>query len=116
MLLWLLRQPCLGRNVSLVAAVMLVQNAARALNAAWGVPYSSIELTPMIGGNDITREVFKLSDVQVVTQFARASGLAGLHLWSLDRDTDCPPGPASPTCNSYGQAGVLGFTRAFMAS
>ncbi|KAJ9522678.1 hypothetical protein QJQ45_019762, partial [Haematococcus lacustris] len=39
-------------------------NAARALNAAWGVPYSSIELTPMIGGNDITSEVFKLSDVQ----------------------------------------------------
>ena len=29
-------------------------------------------------------------------------------------DNDCAPGSASPTCNSYGQAGTLGFTQRFV--
>jgi chitinase len=87
--------------------------AAINLNATYAVPFNRIELTPMIGGNDSIGETFTLQDVATVQTFVKAKGLAGLHIWSLDRDKDCPPGSASPICNSYGAAGPLGFTKAF---
>ncbi|WP_211251623.1 glycosyl hydrolase family 18 protein [Andreprevotia chitinilytica] len=85
------------------------------LHNQYGVPYSQIEVTPMIGGNDSAGETFTLADVATVSNFAKQNGLAGVHIWSLDRDNDCAPGSASPTCNSYGQAGRLGFTKAFLS-
>jgi chitodextrinase len=90
--------------------------AAVNLHNYYGVPYSQIELTPMIGGNDTQDETFSLADVTTVANFAKANGLAGVHYWSLDRDTDCAPGFASPTCNSYGQAGNWGFANRFIAN
>jgi hypothetical protein len=89
--------------------------AANSLHNSFGVPYNQIELTPMIGGNDTIDEVFTLADVATITAFAQQVGLAGLHYWSLDRDNDCAPGYASPTCNSYGAAGTLGYTNAFIS-
>ena len=91
-------------------------NAAESLHSYWNVPYNLIELTPMIGGNDIVANVFTLADVSTVSAYALSKGLSALHYWSFDRDVDCPPGPASPTCNTYGSAGVLGFGKAFLAS
>jgi len=88
--------------------------ASESLHTFWNVPYSSIELTPMIGGNDSTDEIFTLADVATVSAYAKTKGLGGVHHWSLDRDIDCAPGYASSTCNSYGQAGTLGFTKAFV--
>jgi chitinase len=87
--------------------------AAINLHSFYNVPYSQIELTPMIGGNDVQDETFTLNDVTTVVDFAKKNGLAGLHYWSFDRDTDCAPGYASPICNSYGKSGVLGFAKAF---
>ncbi|MBW8760433.1 MAG: glycosyl hydrolase [Burkholderiales bacterium] len=72
-----------------------IQSAVN-LHNYWGVPYSQIEITPMIGGNDATA--------------------SGIHFWSLDRDKDCAPGYASATCNSYGSAGNWGFTNAFIGA
>lgn len=90
-------------------------NAAESLHRIYGVPYSSIELTPMIGGNDVIDNVFTLADTATITAYALRVGLGGLHHWSLDRDLDCAAGSwASPTCNSYGTAGPLGFTNAFL--
>lgn len=89
--------------------------AAYNLHGKWGVPYSNIELTPMIGGNDATTEVFTLADADTVARFALQNGLAGVHYWSYDRDTDCSPGPASSTCNSLGTAGTYGFLKRFLA-
>ncbi len=88
--------------------------AAYNLHDKWGVPYANIELTPMIGGNDVSAEVFTLSDADTVARFASAQGLAGVHYWSYDRDIDCPPGSASPTCNSMGGAGAHGFLKRFL--
>lgn len=88
--------------------------AAISLHNYWGVPYNRIELTPMIGGNDVIGETFSLADVDEMTAWAKQNGLAGIHYWSLDRDTDCPPGYASPICNSYGQAGNWGFSNRFI--
>lgn len=89
-------------------------NAAESLHSLQGVPYSSIELTPMIGGNDVQEEVFSLANAQTLSAYAKSKGLGGVHFWSFDRDTDCPPGSASSTCNSYGSAGNLGFTNTFL--
>jgi hypothetical protein len=90
--------------------------ASELLHSGYGVPYSQIEITPMIGGNDTQGETFTLADVATVSSYALQKGLAGVHFWSFDRDTDCAPGSASPICNSYGQAGRLGFTTAFLSA
>ena len=87
--------------------------AAKGTQAQYGIPYDRIEVTPMIGGNDTAGEVFTLQDVATLKSFAAEVGLAGLHWWSLDRDVDCAAGSASPTCNSYGKGGTLGFAKAF---
>jgi ABC-type transporter lipoprotein component MlaA len=90
-------------------------NSAVNLHNYWGVPYGQIEITPMIGGNDAQDEVFTIADVATVSSFVAANKVSGVHFWSLDRDRDCAPGYASPTCNSYGQAGTWGFTNAFIS-
>ena len=91
-----------------------IQSAVN-LHNYWGVPYSQIEITPMIGGNDATDEVFTIANVDTLSSWAKANGIAGIHFWSLDRDVDCPAGSASATCNSYGSAGTWGFTNRFIS-
>jgi chitinase len=88
--------------------------AAYNLADHWGVPYSAIELTPMIGGNDTQGETFTLADADAITDFALSKKMAGIHYWSYDRDVDCPAGAASPTCNSMGGAGTRGFLKRFL--
>jgi hypothetical protein len=92
--------------------------AAYNLHDHWAVPYANIELTPMIGGNDVSGEALTLADAQTVARFAVSQGLAGVHYWSYDRDTDCPVGAASSTCNSMGDgyAGDYGYLKAFLGS
>ena len=90
-------------------------NSAVNLHNYWGVPYGQIEITPMIGGNDATDEVFTIANVDTLSTWVKANGIAGIHFWSLDRDVDCAPGSASATCNSYGSAGTWGFTNAFIS-
>ena len=89
--------------------------AAYNLHDRYGVPYANIELTPMIGGNDAQTEHFTLTDTDTTAAFAIAQPLAGVHYWSYDRDTDCPEGAASPTCNSLGGVGAHGFLARFIA-
>ncbi len=92
--------------------------AAYDLHDRWGVPYSNIELTPMIGGNDVTSELFTLADADTVAAFALGHGLAGVHYWSYDRDVDCARGSASATCNSsgVGAAGPHGYLLRFLTA
>ena len=92
--------------------------AAESLKSAYGVAYSRIELTPMIGGNDVIDEHFTIANAQSMSSWALAKGLAGVHYWSFDRDRDCARGYASSTCNSLGvpSAGTLGFFKAFLSA
>jgi hypothetical protein len=69
------------------SAIQAVQN----LEHSYGVPASKIELTPDIGVNDTVSETFTLTDVDTITNYAKANGLAGLHFWSLDRDNSSTP-------------------------
>lgn len=90
--------------------------AAYNLHDKWGVPYSGIELTPMIGHNDAAGEELTLQDTDTIASFALSQGLAGVHYWSYDRDVDCAVGAASPTCNSMGTgyAGAHGYLSRFL--
>jgi ABC-type proline/glycine betaine transport system substrate-binding protein len=90
--------------------------AAYNLRDKWGVPFTAIELTPMIGVNDVAGEKVTLADVDAIAAFAVAQSLAGVHYWSYDRDADCTVGAASPTCNSMGEAyaGPSGYLERFL--
>jgi hypothetical protein len=57
-----------------------------------------IGLTPMIGMNDDTNEIFDLKAAQQVVAFAKQYGLGRISMWSLNRDQEAPraPWPTSP--------------------
>jgi len=93
--------------------------AAQDLHNYYGVPYNQIEVTPMIGGNDNHDEIFTIADAGIVSSFALANNLGGIHFWAFSRDKDCAAtandGTSSDTCNNYGKAGTLGYTNAFIS-
>jgi hypothetical protein len=93
------------------SAIQAVQN----LEHTYGIPASKIAVTPMIGMNDATTETFTTADVNTLTSYAAGNGLAGLHFWSLDRDTPCSDTYASPTCNSVSSTTPLQYTKAFLS-
>ena len=88
--------------------------AARNLNARHAVRLQRIELTPMLGVNDVVANVFTLDDARTLARFVRDNGLAGVHFWSLDRDTACPPGVSgvSSMCSGLKGVAAFGFTAA----
>ena len=93
------------------SAIQAVKN----LEHTYGIPASKIAVTPMIGLNDNTSETFTPADVDALTTYATGNGLAGLHLWSLDRDTPCSDDYASPTCNSVSGTTALEYTDRFLS-
>ncbi|MFI1941732.1 cellulose binding domain-containing protein [Streptomyces purpureus] len=81
--------------------------------AAW----KTVAVTPMIGVNDVTTEIFKVEDATQLVEFARQKGLGWLSMWSSTRDKQCAAGAvnrAEPTCSSILQQ-PLAFTKAFAA-
>ncbi len=88
--------------------------AALNLRDRWQVPLKQVELTAMPGVNDVVHNVFTLEDAARLAQDARRHGLAGIHYWSLDRDTPCaaPQAAASATCSGVEQA-PLAFGEVF---
>src|SRR6202042_1469940 len=95
------------------SAIQAVKN----LEHTYGVSASKIAVTPMIGLNDNTSETFTTADVAPLTSYAASNGLAGLHFWSLDRDTPCATTQtyASPTCNSVSGTTALQYTNRFLS-
>jgi chitinase len=89
--------------------------AAENLNALHGVAFSQIELTPMIGVNDVPLNDFTLDDARVIARYSANKGLAGIRFWSLDRDQPCsrPPSGASPHCSGFETVPALGYSAAF---
>src|SRR6201996_1050132 len=95
------------------SAIQAVKN----LEHTYGIAASKIAVTPMIGLNDNATETFTPADVDTLTSYAKSNGLAGLHIWSLDRDTPCASatGYASPTCNSESGTTPLEFDNRFLS-
>ncbi|MER7106296.1 glycoside hydrolase family 18 protein [Streptomyces sp. NPDC000229] len=81
--------------------------------AAW----KTVAVTPMIGVNDVTTEIFKVDDATQLVDFAKSKGLGWLSMWSSTRDKQCAAGAvnhADATCSSILQQ-PLAFTKAFAA-
>src|SRR5580700_9936127 len=93
------------------------EQAVKNLEHTYGVPASKIAVTPMIGRNDVSSETFTAADVDTLTKYVAGNGLAGLHFWSLDRDTPCATTTtyASPTCNSVSGTTALEYTNRFLS-
>jgi hypothetical protein len=94
------------------SAIQAVKN----LEHTYGIAAGKIAVTPMIGLNDNTAETFTAADVDTLTNYVKSNGLAGLHFWSLDRDTPCATTTtyASPTCNSVSGTTALEYTNRFL--
>ncbi|MGP4000982.1 cellulose binding domain-containing protein [Streptomyces sp. 8N706] len=78
--------------------------------AAW----KAVAVTPMIGVNDVTTEIFKVEDAKQLVTFAESKNLGWLSMWSSTRDKQCPGGEknsADATCSSILQD-ELAFTKA----
>jgi len=82
-------------------------------SAAW----KAVAVTPMIGVNDVTTEIFKVDDATQLVDFARSKDMGWLSLWSATRDKQCPGGTrptADATCSSVLQD-ANAFSKAFAA-
>jgi len=90
--------------------------AAQNVHRKYKVPYAQIELTPMIGVNDVVSNVFTLDDARTLGKAVRSMKLAGLHFWSFDRDRPCsePTTGASAVCSTT-PAEPLAYHKAFTA-
>jgi hypothetical protein len=96
-------------------AVQAAQNTLSFVRSVWpGDGYANIGVTPMIGQNDDSAEVFTEADAQTLVGFAKSNGLGRLAFWSVDRDQPCG-GSASglPACSEISQQ-PLDFTKIFV--
>ncbi|MGC5361764.1 cellulose binding domain-containing protein [Streptomyces sp. DT24] len=79
--------------------------------------WKTVAVTPMIGVNDVSTEIFTVEDATQLVKFAQEKRLGWLAMWSGTRDKPCAGG-AKPTadasCSSIVQE-PLAFTKAFGA-
>jgi hypothetical protein len=74
-----------------------------------------VGVTPMIGLNDVSPEVFTLDDASTLVSAAQLNGTAFLAFWSVTRDQQCPGRPVvSATCSGIVQS-PWDFTKIFKA-
>jgi hypothetical protein len=88
------------------AATATDAQVASALGISDDAAWSKVAVTPMIGVNDTSDEVFTAANAQQLATFAAGKHLAWLSMWSAARDTECSGGAASfaqPTCSSIVQ-------------
>ncbi len=77
--------------------------------------WAKMAVTPMIGVNDQSDEIFTVADATKLVAFARTKHLAWLGFWSLGRDHQCSQGAVSyadATCSSILQSNYA-FSSAF---
>jgi hypothetical protein len=91
------------------AAEQAIAATAPQLESVFGVSssaaYGMLGVTPMIGQNDTSGEIFTLADASEVESYAAQQGLAWTSFWSEGRDNDGCPGDtsASSTCSGVTQ-------------
>jgi len=95
-----------------IQAATSLFNQLKTLYTANGITKTDAELwymvgvTPMIGLNDVTTEIFYQSDAQVLLNFANQNHIGLLAQWSANRDKECDGGAVnyvSPSCSSIVQ-------------
>ena len=78
-------------------AIQAAQNTYSQLTSLYGqfgqtFGWDNLGVTPMIGVNDVTSEIFKPTDAQQLKTFAEQKGLGMLSMWSIGRDHPAPTG------------------------
>lgn len=77
--------------------------------------WNMLELTPMIGKNSMPNEIFTLTDVDNLREFAKEKNIHHLSMWSINRDHPCAYSHVSPTCTSNNlQTEDYEFAKRFM--
>lgn len=61
--------------------------------------WQMIEVTPMIGVNDVSVEQFTLANAHDLYLFAKQNQLAGLAMWAINRDKPCPDKTTNTFCS-----------------
>jgi hypothetical protein len=101
------------------AAISAAQGTFSIARTIWpSFGYGNLGITPMIGQNDQSGEIFTIANAQSVVSFANSNGVGRLAFWSIGRDQQCPGGAgggASPNCSSISQS-TLQFTGIFNGS
>jgi hypothetical protein len=88
------------------AATATDAQVATAMGISDDDAWSKVAVTPMIGVNDTSDEIFTVANAQQLAAFAAGKHLAWLSMWSAARDTECSGGAASfaqATCSSIVQ-------------
>ena len=95
-------------------AIDAAKGTLKFLKKVWpSASYSMVGVTPMIGQNDDSAEVFSESNAQQLVSFADSSHLGRLAFWSVDRDQPCSGGVSGlPECSEISQQ-PLAFTKIF---
>ena len=78
----------IAAGTSLFAQLKSVYGAAKTDAQLWNM----VGLTPMIGLNDVTTEVFDQQEAREVLAFAQQKGIGRIAFWSLNRDRQNPTG------------------------
>jgi len=78
--------------------------------------WAKIGLTPMIGINEISTDIFELDDAKAFADFAAANHVGRMSMWSDNRDTPCPAGTATPAVATHVCSGVAQEAGAFGAA
>jgi len=89
------------------AATATDAQVASAMGISDAAAWSKVAVTPMIGVNDTSDEIFTVANAQQLAAFAASKHLAWLSMWSAARDAQCAGGAqsfASPTCSSIVQS------------
>jgi hypothetical protein len=96
-------------------AVEAAENTLAFAKTIWpNDTYANIGVTPMIGENDDSAEVFTEADASTLVSFAKANGLGRLSFWSVDRDQPCSGSVSGlPECSEISQS-PLDFTKIFV--
>jgi hypothetical protein len=95
-------------------AIQAAESTLTQAQADWpSDTYANIGVTPMIGQNDTSGEIFSEADAQTLVSWADTAHLGRLAFWSVDRDQPCA-GSASglPACSEISQQ-PLDFTKIF---
>lgn len=95
-------------------AIQAAQSTLSQAKADWpSDTYANIGVTPMIGQNDNSAEVFSEANAQTLVNWADGSHLGRLAFWSVDRDQPCSSTASGlPACSEISQQ-PLDFTKIF---
>lgn len=84
-------------------------------NANDAALWQMIEVTPMIGVNDISIEQFTLNNAETLKQFANQLQLGALSMWDINRDKPCADKTTNLYCSGNNlQINPYDFSRRFM--